>query len=129
DPSRCRGCREGELDYCPGGGIVQPSRMPWRDEVRGRRSFVRMHPDTARSLGLSDGDRVTIESRHGVLPDIRLEVTNDIDPRVIWLSDGWWNDDGNVNVLTEDRHTAFGHTPGFNSILVRVRRFEGGSDE
>ncbi|MEM2142308.1 MAG: molybdopterin-dependent oxidoreductase, partial [Candidatus Thorarchaeota archaeon] len=35
DPSLCIGCRECELDYCPFGVIVQPIRMPCRDEVRG----------------------------------------------------------------------------------------------
>jgi hypothetical protein len=27
-------------------------------------------------------------------------------------------------ILTDDRHTAFGHTPGFNSVLVRVSKHE-----
>jgi len=49
-----------------------------------------------------------------------LLLTDDIDPRVVWTSDGWWLHDGNMNIFTQDRHTAFGHTPGFNSVLVRI---------
>jgi anaerobic selenocysteine-containing dehydrogenase len=51
-----------------------------------------------------------------------LEITEDLDPRLVWSSDGWWSDDGNINLLTDDKHTAFGNTPGFNSVLVRVRK-------
>jgi hypothetical protein len=28
--------------------------------------------------------------------------------------------DGHINVLTDHKHTAYGHTPGFNSVLVKV---------
>ena len=87
------------------------------------RTFLRMHPTTASNLKLKDGDRVTIESVRGKVENIRLELTEDIDPRVVWSSDGWWQEDGNINYLTDDKHTAFGHTPGFNSVLVRVKRY------
>lgn len=123
DVSLCIGCRECQIDVCPYDVVKDPIRMPPMNEAGSNRAFLRMHPETARDLNLSDGDRVTIESRRGVVENVRLELTDDIDPRVVWSSDGWWNTDGNINHLTDDRHTAFGHTPGFNSVLVRVKPF------
>ncbi len=122
DPAAGIGCRDCELDYCPFGVITDPIRMTPRGSLRTPRTFLRMHPHTATTLGLRDGDRVTVESIRGSVDGVRLELTEDIDLRVVWSSDGWWNDDGNINLLTDDLHTAFGHTPGFNSVLVRVYR-------
>ncbi len=120
DEEACIGCRDCNLEYCPYDVVEEPIRMPSMQDVPKNRTFLRMHPETASSLGLVDGDKVTIESRRGEINGVRLEVTEEIDPRLVWSSDGWWERDGNVNVLTDDRHTAFGHTPGFNSVLVRV---------
>jgi anaerobic selenocysteine-containing dehydrogenase len=86
--------------------------------------ILQMHPDTARRLDLGDGDRVDIESRRGAIHGILLQLTEDLDPRIVWSSDGWWADDGNINLLTDDKHTAFGSTPGFNSVLVRIVKSE-----
>ncbi len=120
DPDKCIGCRECNLDICPFKVVTEPIRMPVMAETQTRRMFLMMNPVTARGLHLSDGDLVRIESVRGSLDRVRLEVTEDIDPRVVWASDGWWDRDGNINLLTDDKHTAFGYTPGFNSVLVRV---------
>jgi len=122
DITRCIGCRECELDVCPYDVVTETVTMPGRKKVPERRTILRMHPETAKKLGLENGYPVNIESRRGSIDGIRLELTEDIDPRIVWSSDGWWESDGNVNVLTDDKHTAFGHTPGFNSVLVRVTR-------
>jgi anaerobic selenocysteine-containing dehydrogenase len=122
DEKVCIGCRDCNLDHCPYDVVEEPIRMPSMLDVPKHRTFLRMHPETASTLGLENEDRVTIESRRGKISGIRLEVTDEIDPRLVWASDGWWQRDGNVNVLTDDEHTAFGHTPGFNSVLVRVYR-------
>ncbi|MFX1273109.1 MAG: molybdopterin dinucleotide binding domain-containing protein, partial [Promethearchaeota archaeon] len=124
DDEKCIGCRECNLDVCPYDVVKEPIRMPSMQEVPVRRTYIRMHPETATSLGLTHGDRVTVESMHGRVDEVKLEVTDKIDPRLIWSSDGWWERDGNVNVLTDDKHSAFGHTPGFNSVLVKVYRSE-----
>jgi len=123
DVSLCIGCRECQIDVCPFDVVKDPIRMPSMKEINSNRTFLRMHPETARNLNLSDGSRVTIESRRGIVENVRLELTDDIDPRVVWSSDGWWNNDGNINHLTDDKHTSFGHTPGFNSVLVRVKPY------
>jgi ferredoxin len=122
DNAKCIGCRECELDVCPYDVVTETVTMPERKKISGRRTILRMHPETATSLGLRNGDHVNVESRRGRLDGITLELDEDIDPRVVWSSDGWWERNGNVNVLTDDKHTPFGHTPGFNSVLVRVTK-------
>ncbi|MCK5151432.1 MAG: molybdopterin-dependent oxidoreductase [Candidatus Thorarchaeota archaeon] len=124
DSKKCIGCRECELDVCPYDVIESPIKMLSRKQIRKKRMFLLMHPDTANNLGLVDGDRIDIESKRGCVEGVRLEITPDIDPRIVWSSDGWWDEDGNINLLTEDKHTAYGHTPGFNSVLVSVRKSE-----
>jgi anaerobic selenocysteine-containing dehydrogenase len=120
DEKLCIGCRECNLDVCPYDVVEEPIRMPSMQTVPPQRAFLRMHPATAMNLGLVNGDRVTVESKRGMVSGIILEVTEEIDPRLVWSSDGWWDRDGNINVLTDDKHTAYGHTPGFNSVLVKV---------
>ncbi|MFW9806388.1 MAG: molybdopterin dinucleotide binding domain-containing protein, partial [Candidatus Thorarchaeota archaeon] len=122
--TKCIGCRECAIDVCPFDVVTEPIKMPTKEESGKYRAFLRMHPKTAEELGLVDGDRVDVESQRGVVKNMRLELTPDIDSRVVWSSDGWWQDDGNINILTNDMHTAFGHTPGFNSVLVSVKRSE-----
>ncbi|MDF1538598.1 MAG: molybdopterin-dependent oxidoreductase [Candidatus Thorarchaeota archaeon] len=126
DATKCIGCRECELDICPYEVVNQPLVMKNRSEIKRKRMYLRMHPSTAHQLGLNEGDRIDIESRRGFVEGVRLELTQDIDPRIVWSSDGWWAEDGNINLLTEDNHTAFGHTPGFNSVLVRVKKSNSG---
>jgi predicted molibdopterin-dependent oxidoreductase YjgC len=121
DTIKCIGCRECEVDVCPYDVVTETIRMPTKKEAGTHRAFLRMHPEKAVELGLKDGDRVDIESRNGVVKNMKLQLTSDIDHRIVWSSDGWWEEDGNINHLTDDKHTAFGHTPGFNSVLVRVR--------
>jgi len=122
DIAKCIGCRDCELDVCPHNVVTETVTIPERKKVTERRTILRMHPDAAEKLGLRNGDYVNVESRRGRLDGIRLELNDDVDPRIVWSSDGWWESDGNVNVLTDDKHTAFGHTPGFNSVLVRVTK-------
>lgn len=121
EPTKCIGCRECAIDVCPYDVVTEPIKMPSKKEAGKYRAFLRMHPQKADELGLRNGDRVDVESRRGIVKNMQLILTPDIDPRVVWSSDGWWEDDGNINLLTDDKHTAFGHTPGFNSVLVRVK--------
>jgi len=120
DTTKCIGCRECQLDVCPFNVVTDTIQMPPKNMDGIHRAFLRMHPTTASNLELSDGDRVTVETVRGKVENVRLELTEDIDPRIVWSSDGWWQEDGNMNLLTDDKHTAFGSTPGFNSVLVRV---------
>ncbi len=122
DTTKCIGCRECQVDVCPYNVVTDTIHMTPKIMAGVNRTFLRMHPDTAQDLNLEDGNRVTVESVRGSVESVRLELTEDIDPRVVWTSDGWWQEDGNINLLTDDKHTAFGNTPGFNSVLVRVTK-------
>jgi len=120
DTTKCIGCGECQLDVCPFNVVTDTIQMPPKNMDGIHRTFLRMHPKTASNLELADGDRVTVESVRGKIENVRLELTEDVDPRIVWSSDGWWQEDGNINLLTDDQHTAFGSTPGFNSVLVKV---------
>jgi anaerobic selenocysteine-containing dehydrogenase len=124
DSKKCIGCRECELDICPYDVVESTIRMKSRKDVEMKSMYLLMHPDTAKNFNLNDGDRIDIESARGRVEGVRLETSEDIDPRIVWSSDGWWAADGNINNLTDDKHTAFGHTPGFNSVLVRVQKHD-----
>jgi len=121
---KCIGCRECNLDICPFDAVTEPIRMPQMSDTPIHRTFLKMNPNTAERLGLRGGDQIRVESVRGSIDNLKLEISEDLDPRVVWVSDGWWDRDGNINILTDDRHTAFGHTPGFNSVLVRVTKHE-----
>ncbi|MHA1638470.1 MAG: molybdopterin-dependent oxidoreductase [Candidatus Thorarchaeota archaeon] len=122
DPAKCIGCRNCELDSCPFDVVIEPIRMIPRELMSKNRAILRMHPYTARNLELAKDDRVCVESIRGKVDGMVLEITEELDPRLVWSSDGWWSQDGNINLLTDDKHTAFGQTPGFNSVLVRVKK-------
>jgi anaerobic selenocysteine-containing dehydrogenase len=76
--------------------------------------IVQIHPDTAASLGIKDGDWVWIESPRGKITQ-RCRLFGGIDPRVVHVQHGWWypEEEGaepslhgvwksNCNVLTDD---------------------------
>jgi anaerobic selenocysteine-containing dehydrogenase len=48
-----------------------------------------IHPDTARDLGIEDGDWAYIETRRGVIKQ-KARVTDGIDPRVVNVQSHWW---------------------------------------
>ncbi len=75
---------------------------------------VQIHPATAASLGIKDGDWVWIESPRGRITQ-KCQIFAEIDPRVVHVQHGWWypEEDGvepslhgvwksNCNVLTDD---------------------------
>ena len=75
--------------------------------------LVRIHPETANTLGITDGNWVYIETRRGRIKQ-KAALSADTDPRVVEVDYGWWfpergNADlygwaeANVNILTSDR--------------------------
>jgi anaerobic selenocysteine-containing dehydrogenase len=72
---------------------------------------VEIHPKTAKSLGIEDGDWVYIENKRGRVKQ-RAVLTEGIDPRVVAPSYGWWFPEqsveslygwreSNINILTD----------------------------
>lgn len=51
--------------------------------------LMEIHPDTARKLGIADGDWAYIETRRGVIEQ-KAKLTDGIDPRVINIESHWW---------------------------------------
>ena len=81
--------------------------------LRGREPepIVEIHPKTASSLGIHDGDQVYIETKRGRIKQ-RAVLTEGIDPRVVAPSYGWWFPEqgveslhgwreSNINILTD----------------------------
>jgi anaerobic selenocysteine-containing dehydrogenase len=73
---------------------------------------TRIHPQTAKKLGIANGDWVYIENKRGKIKQ-QAVLSDDIDPRVVVVDFGWWfPEDGaadlygwaksNVNILTSD---------------------------
>ena len=51
--------------------------------------IVDIHPETARPLGIKDGDWIWIETRRGRMQQ-KAKLTDGIDPRVVHVEHGWW---------------------------------------
>jgi anaerobic selenocysteine-containing dehydrogenase len=78
--------------------------------------LVSLHRETAAHLGVSEGDWVRIESRHGAIRQ-RVRLEDRLDPRVVDTQHGWWFPErsgdplggfleANCNVLTSDVYEA-----------------------
>ena len=80
--------------------------------------LIEIHPETARHLGISDGDVVDVESVRGTIK-IKATLTEDIHLKVVSVQHGWT--EANINYLTNDENrdptSAY---PGFRSVLCRV---------
>jgi len=50
---------------------------------------MQIHPDTAKELGLKEGDWVWIETQHGRVMQ-KVMMDKDLDPRVVHGQHGWW---------------------------------------
>ena len=101
------------------GGRHQPFYHSEHRQVKSMRKMhphpiMQIHPDTAKELGIKDGDWVWIESPRGRVKQ-KCQVFEGIDPRVVHAQHGWWfpEEDGaepslhgiwksNINVLTND---------------------------
>ena len=82
--------------------------------------LVEINPDSAKELGIADGDKVVVESPKGSIT-LQARITPDIHPRVLSLQHGW--DEANANILTdsEQRDPISGY-PGFRTVLCQVRK-------
>ena len=100
--------------------------------------LVEIHPQTAETYGIKEGDWVCIENRHGKCRQ-RAKLTYDIHPQVIHAQHGWWFPEkpgpkpslfgaweSNINVLLPSGHrgksyigkAGFGFP--FKSLMCRV---------
>jgi thiosulfate reductase/polysulfide reductase chain A len=87
--------------------------------------IMEMHPDTARNLGLKEGEWAYIETPKGKVMQ-RLAFNPDLDPRIVVVSFGWWFpedrlklfgwDKSNINILTRSEAP---YDPGIGTVDLR----------
>lgn len=82
--------------------------------------FAQVHPETAAAYGVSEGQRVLLETEHGSI-EIKLRVTESIARGVVSVPHGWAQ--ANVNRLTKaasaDPVTGY---PNLKAVACRIRR-------
>ncbi len=79
-----------------------------------------IHPDTAKSLAIREGEEVILENRMGGIT-IKAHVTGDILPGVVRVPHGW--EGSNINLLTDD--TSVDPVTGYplmKSLLCRISK-------
>jgi anaerobic selenocysteine-containing dehydrogenase len=99
---------------------------------------IDIHPETATSLGICNGDWVMVEGTHGRFSQ-KARLTHGIHPKVVHAEFGWWFPEesasegqlhgawkANVNVLTKHvpQDPACGSTP-LRAMLCKVYKAEG----
>lgn len=83
--------------------------------------LAQIHPDTAKALGIANGDMVKVETRRGSV-EMKAQLTPDILPRVVSIPHGWANK-ANANLLTTDEEMdPISGFPAFKSMLCRVSK-------
>jgi len=111
------------------------SSYRWVGKLREKRPdpLVEIHPDTAATYGIGEGDAVIIETKYGSITQ-RARVTDIVHPRVVSAALGWWFPEGppetqyewrrsNFNMLTSIGKLGkeFG-TPNIGNLPCRVRK-------
>ena len=83
--------------------------------------FAEIHPKTAETYGIKNGDSIVVESNRGKIR-VKARVTTDLMEGVVSIPHGW-SGDGNVNLLTDVhcREPIMGY-PQMKSQLCSVRR-------
>jgi anaerobic selenocysteine-containing dehydrogenase len=82
--------------------------------------FLEIHPETAQSCVVKDGDYVEVASIRGAIR-LKAQVTDGIMPQVVHVPHGWVEADCNVLTDHEKRDPISGF-PGLKSSLCRVRK-------
>jgi anaerobic selenocysteine-containing dehydrogenase len=65
------------------------SNNPWLEEIHGGKPKVMVHPDDARSRGISDGDQIEVFNGRGAC-QAWAQVTEAARPGTATLPEGWW---------------------------------------
>jgi anaerobic selenocysteine-containing dehydrogenase len=81
--------------------------------------FAEINIQTATALGISDGDRVVVESPRGSI-ELKAKLSEDIHPRVVSIQHGWA--EANANILIDGGRDPISGYPSFRATLCRVTR-------
>lgn len=100
--------------------------IPWLREIRPD-PIVEIHPDTAKKIGIQEGDWAYIESPRGRAKE-RVKLNDGIDPRVVVAEHGWWYpeikekghgwDISNINMLMDNSHESMDPAIGATNLRV-----------
>jgi anaerobic selenocysteine-containing dehydrogenase len=96
--------------------------------------LVLINPETAKQLGIADGDWVFVETKRGRIKQ-KANLSTDVDPRVVVADYAWWYPergvtelfgwaDSNYNVLTDNRPPFAREVGSFNvrGLLCKVSK-------
>jgi anaerobic selenocysteine-containing dehydrogenase len=79
-----------------------------------------IHPETAQRLGISEGDRVRLESPRGSI-EIKATITKEVPPGIVAMQYGW--SEANVNYLTDDMaRDPISGFPALRSVMCRIEK-------
>ena len=78
-----------------------------------------IHPETAKDLGIKDGDMMHIETLRGAI-QIKATVTDGIHPKLIEVPHGWA--EPNANLLTDDSQDSISGFPPYRASLCRASK-------
>jgi len=92
--------------------------------------LVKIHPETAGTLGIEEGDWVYIENKRGRIKQ-KAVLEGGLDPRVVEVDYGWWFpekggsygwDESNINILTynDPPYSAEAGSTNLRSTLCKV---------
>lgn len=80
--------------------------------------LLEVHPKKAEELNLVEGEKVSVESIRGAI-QIKVKLTKEIDPRVIFIPHGW--EEANANILTDNGNLdPVSGFPPLRAFLVRI---------
>ncbi|MCJ7594406.1 MAG: molybdopterin-dependent oxidoreductase, partial [Desulfobacterales bacterium] len=67
------------------------SSYRWLDRLRRSRPHPKteIHPETAATYGIHEGDEVVVETRAGAMTQV-AHLTDRVDPRAVYSAYGWW---------------------------------------
>ncbi|MBX5479561.1 MAG: nitrate reductase [Pyrinomonas methylaliphatogenes] len=87
--------------------------------------YVEIHPETARRLGIQDGERVRVRSRRGegIFPAL---ITETIRPDTIFIPYHWPEPQA-ANLLTNPVLDPVSKIPEFKACAARIERLKGGA--
>ncbi|NLP44038.1 MAG: molybdopterin-dependent oxidoreductase [Peptococcaceae bacterium] len=99
--------------------------------------IMEIHPDSAASLGIKDGDWVCMENMYGKAK-MKAHVTPTIHPKVVHAQHGWWFPEkeaeepslygvweSNINTLIPHKHIGkLGFGAPFKSLICKVYKVE-----
>jgi assimilatory nitrate reductase catalytic subunit len=83
-------------------------------------SFVELHPDMARGLGIGAGDLVRLSTRRGTV-DLPARISRDIRMDTVFVPFHWGGAQ-RANLLTNAAVDAVSRIPEFKACAVQVQR-------